>query len=135
MTPICVKMMFALMLYFLYAVSAQTSSQYSRNYLRGLKKLENERITEEFINRGFTYIENAVLSAAKQGLLKYKTEPFEGCETYGKSSDDKEVYSFAFDKETCENIVNGIQKLVYERFPDSEVQYNTKTKRYILRWD
>ena len=125
MTLICVKIMFILILYFLYAVSAQTPREYSRNYLRGLKKLENERMTVDYIYKGFTHIENAVLTAAKQGLLKYKTEPFEGCEAYSKT----------LDIEMCENIVNEIQKLVYERFPDSELYYNSNTKRFILKWD
>jgi len=117
--------MLSLILCLLYTASAQESPQYSRVYLRGLKKLENDRITVDYIYKGFTYIENAVLTAAKQGLLKYRTEPFEGCEAYSKT----------FDKEVCENIINGIHKLVSERFPDSEILYNTNTKRYTLKWE
>ena len=124
--------MFTLIFCLLYTVSAQHSHQYSRIYLRGLKRLENERITAEYIYKGFTYIENAVFSAAKQGLLKYRTEPFEGCEVYSRSTED---YPVAFDKDVCENIVNGIQKLVSERFSDSEILYNPNTKRYTLKWD
>ena len=125
--------MFNLILWFLYMVSAQyelpmVSAQdefhkYSRVYLRGLKRLEDKRITALYINKGFTYIENAVISAAKQGLLKYKTEPFEGYE------------NAPFDKSVCENIINGIHRLVSERFPDSEIIYNSNTKRYIIKWD
>jgi hypothetical protein len=123
--------MFTLILCFLYTVSAQTlTPPYSRMYLRGMKRIENERITEEFINRGITYLENAVFTAAKQGHLRYRSEPFEGCEAYSIPNDD-----YSFDKEICKNIVNGIQKLVSERFPDSEILYNPKTKRYILKWD
>jgi hypothetical protein len=120
--------MFTLIFCLLYTVSAH---QYSRIYLRGLKRLENERITAEYIYKGFTYIENAVFSAAKQGLLKYRTEPFEGCEVYSRSSNEHP----AFDKEVCENVINGIQKLVSERFSDSEILYNPNTKRYTLKWD
>ena len=117
-----------IILCFLYTVTAHTS--FSRINLRGLKRIEDERITTEFIYKGFTYIENAVFSAAKQGLLKYRTEPFEGCEAYRSPNAD-----FTFDKDICENIVSGIQRLVSERFPDSEILYNPNTKRYTLKWD
>jgi hypothetical protein len=114
----------------LYTVTAQTST-FSRTYLRGLKRLEDKRITVEFIHKGFTYIENAIFTAAKQGLLKYRTEPFEGCEVYA----NHEASPIRMDKDVCENIVNEIQKLVSERFPDSEILYNPNTKRYTLKWD
>ena len=51
--------MLAIILSLLYAVSAQPSSflpVYSRTYLRGLKRLENERVQTDFINRGIAYI-------------------------------------------------------------------------------
>ena len=67
-------MMRSLILFFLYTVSAQTSTEdttYSRIYLRGLKRIEDERMQTEWVNRGITYIENAVFAAAKQGLVKY----------------------------------------------------------------
>ena len=120
--------MFGLILCLLYTVSAQVSAdspQYSRMYLRGLKKLENERLTADYIYKGIMYVENAVLTAAKQGFLKYRTEPFEGCK----------AYSEIIDNNTCENIISGIKKIVSERFPDSEVFYNTNTKRYTIKWD
>ena len=116
-------MIFNLILCFLMVSAQEEFPKYSRVYLRGLKKLENERMTADYIYKGFNFIENAVLSAAKQGFLKYKTEPFEGCE------------ATTFDKSVCENIVNGIYKLVSERFPDSEIVYNSNTKRYIIKWD
>lgn len=127
--------MLAVILSLLYTVSAQTSSTlplYSRIYLRGLKRLENERIQTDFINRGITYIEHSVFSAAKQGLVQYTTEPFEGCEAYTRPS---ELAPFGFDKDVCENIVNRIHILVSERFPDSEVIYDANTKEYTLKWD
>lgn len=89
----------------------------------------------DLINRGITYIENRVFAAAKQGLVQYTTDPFQGCEElaiYSKSSD---LVPFGFDKEVCESIVNGIRTLVSERFPDSEVLYDANTKRYTLKWD
>ena len=119
----------------LYAASAQTSSTlpvYSRIYLRGLKRIENERIQTDFINRGITYIVEGVFRAAKHGLVKYTTEPFEGCDAYSKPN---EVEPFGFDKGVCENIVNGIHALVSERFPDSDVIYDANTKQYTLKWD
>ena len=127
--------MFALILSFLYAVSAQTRSTvpiYSRTYLRGLKRLENERIQTDLITRGITYIEDSVFAAAKQGLLHYTTQPFEGCQAYTRPS---ELAPFGFDTGVCEYIVNGIHTLVSERFPDSEIIYDTNTKQYTLKWD
>ena len=105
---------------------------YSRIYLRGLKRLEDERLQTELINRGFTYIENAVLTAAKQGSIKYITEPFEGCEAYSRPS---ELSPMGIDKVICENVITGVRALVSERFPDSNLLYNSNTKRYMLKWD
>lgn len=122
--------MFLLILCFLYAASAQTHV-YSRTYLRGLKQFENERIQAEFIDRGITYIENEVFTAAKQGFTHYTTGSFDGCKSYGPS----ELAPFGLDKAACENIVTGIRTLVSERFPDSDVLYDTNTKRYTLKWD
>lgn len=122
--------MLAIVLSLTYAVSAQTSSVlplYSRIYLRGLKRLENERIQSEYINTGITYIEDSVFAAAKQGLVNFTTEPFPGCELYS--------LPIGVDKAVCENIVNGIHALVSERFPDSEVLYDAATKQYTLKWD
>ena len=126
--------MIVLILSLLYTVSAQTSNHpvYSRIYLRGLKRLENERIQSEYINMGITYIEHSVFTAAKQGSVKFRTEPFPGCEFYSSPSDDLPI---GLDKAVCENIVKGIHALVSERFPDSEVLYDTATKRYTLKWD
>ena len=119
--------MIALILSLLYVISAQTMPVYSRIYLRGMKKLENERIQTDFINRGITYIEHNVFKAAKQGLVSFTTEPFEDCDAYARP--------FEFDKDVCENIVNGIHRLVSERFPDSEIIYHANTKQYTLKWD
>lgn len=122
--------MFTLILSLLYAVSAQTSPTlpvYSRIYLRGLKRLENERIQTDYIDRGITYIEYNVFRAAKQGLVKYTTERFEGC--------DEAYTQFGVDKDVCENIINGIHILVSERFPDSEIIYDANTKQYTLKWN
>ena len=127
--------MIALIISLLCVASAQTTSTlpvYSRIYLRGLKKLEDERIQTDFINRGFAYIEDSVFKAAKQGLTKYTTVPFEGCEAYSRPS---ELAQFGLNKDVCENIVNGINKLVSERFPDSEVLYVANTKQYTIKWD
>jgi hypothetical protein len=125
--------MFILILCLLYTVSAQlVSPVYSRKYLHDLKRLENERIQLKIINRGIAFIEDAIFTAAKQGLTNYTTEPFNGCERFTKPS---ELAPFGFDKEICENIINGIHTLVSERFPDSEISYDDITKRYTLKWD
>ena len=127
--------MLSLILCFLYTISAQPLFDtliYSRIYLRGLKKLENERIQAHLIDEGITYLENGIFKAAKQGLVKYTTEPFPGCEHYNRPS---ELAPNGIDKELCENIVNGIRRLVSVRFPDSEIVYDANTVRYTLNWD
>ncbi len=114
------------------ASSDDASHVYSRTYLRGLKRVENERIQAEFINKGITYIEHSVFTAAKRGLLSFTTHPFYGCETDIVPS---ELAPYGVDKGVCENIVNGIKALVSERFPDSKILYDTNTRQYTLKWD
>jgi hypothetical protein len=123
--------MFILIICFLYTISAQSTSIlpiYSRTYLRGLKKLENERIQAHYIDEGFMYIKNEVFASAKKGLVQYTTEPFNGCEP-------NEIKPYGFEKAVCENIFNGLYSMVSERFPDSQIIYDTATKRYTLKWD
>ena len=109
----------------LYTVSAQ-APVYPRAYLRGLKRLESERVQAEMITTGIAMIEHTVFTAAKEGLGQFTTQPFEGCE---------HELAPGIDKEACENIVNGIKTLVSERFPDSDLLYDATTKRYTLKWD
>jgi hypothetical protein len=136
--------MFIIILSLLYTVCAQRGPPvsansddsphvYSRTYLRGLKRVENERIQAEFINSGITYIEHSVFTAAKRGLLSFTTETFHDCET--DIYEPSKLEPYGNDKAVCENIVNGIKKLVHERFPDSEILYDATTKRYTLKWD
>ena len=114
----------------LYTVSAQ-APVYPRAYLRSLKRLESERVQAEMITNGIAMIEAAVFSAAKEGFGQFTTLPFEGCELYGTS----QFAPPGVDIAACEHIVNGIRALVSERFPDSELMYDARTKRYTLKWD
>jgi hypothetical protein len=68
-------------------------------------------------------------------LVQYTTDPFQGCEELAINNRPSDLAPFGFDKEVCENVVNGIRSLVSERFPDSEVLYDANTKRYTLKWD
>ena len=136
--------MFILILSLLYTVCAQrglppvpansddASHAYSRTYLRGLKRLEDKRIQDEFINRGIKYIESSVFTAAKRGLLSFTTRPFDSCET---DIVPNELAPYGFDKTVCKNIVNGIKTLVSQRFPDSVLLYDATTKQYTLKWE
>lgn len=104
--------MFTLILYLLYAVSAQISSRstlpvYSRIYLHGLKKFENKRMLTKFINNNFWYY-----------IGNYFDEDI--CKN--------------LDKDVCENIINGIYTLISERFPDSEIIYDANTKQYTVKY-
>jgi hypothetical protein len=81
---------------------------------------------------GIAYIEHSVITAAKQGSVKFITGVFPGCDFYSSPSEDSPI---GVDKVVCENIVKGIHALVSERFPDSEVLYDAAAKRYTLKWD
>jgi len=121
--------MLSLILCILYVVSAQP---YSRVYLRGLKRMEDERMQAEYIYQGFAYIQDAIFTAAKQGHLYYTIQP-PSC-----GSDPYEVAISGYpmlDKDICNNIVYGIRALVSERFPDSDLLYDADTGRYTLKWD
>ena len=112
-------------------VFAQATSKiptYSRIDLRGLKRIEDKRIQALWIEKGFSYIANSAITAAKQGFVQYTTEPWEGCESFI-------AIESTIDREGCEIIVNGITTLVSNHFPDSEVIYDDYTKRYTLKWD
>lgn len=119
--------MLILVLCFLYTTLAEPIA-YSRAYLRGLKHAENMRLQVELINRGSTYLEGAIIIAAKKGLTQYTTEEFLGCD--GPS----ELIPYGMEKTTCENIVNGIRAIISERFPDSEIIYDVTSRRYTLNW-
>jgi hypothetical protein len=124
-------MRLSLILCFLYSVAAQ-SPVYSRAFLRDLKRVEIEKVQTESIALGIKYIEDTVLGAAKRGLLEYTFEPLEDCDLYLGEVHDLPI---VFTKEICENIVSGIRTLAYQRFPDSDIAYNKKTKRYRMKWD
>ena len=133
-------MMLLLILSLLCAISAQTDLPqtslahpvYSRIYLRGLKNVETERIQAEIINTGFTYIENAVFNAAKKGLSFYTSDPFPGCDDYDILN---KFLVLGINKEGCNTIIDEISILVSNRFPDTEILYDYKTKQYTLKWD
>ncbi len=128
--------MIALILSLVYIVSGQisyTQPVYSRIYLQGLNMYENTKKEGYLINKVITDIEDVVIRAAKAGMVKYTSEPFEGCEVYYNRGN--ELGPFEIDKDTCENIVNRIHILVSERFPDSEIIYDGNTKQYTLKWD
>lgn len=119
--------MLAIILFFLYGVSSLMKGIY-RIDLRGLKDFENKRIQTDMIRDGIMFLENNVFMAAKQGLLNYTTEPFEGCESFAAKQS-------GLDKGACENIVREIHTSFSERFPDSEIIYDADTKKYTLEWD
>jgi len=119
-------MLCALLLSLLYTASSQEIAPIYRVYLRGMKQTEDERIQAAMINGAITAIDERVFSAAKQGLLEYTTEPFEGCEIYSKRGN--------IDRSLCETVVAGIREHVSHRFPDSKLIYNEKTLQYTLKW-
>ena len=118
--------MFIFALLLLHLAGAQ-ETQYSRSYLKGLHGLEKDRIVQDSLLRSYTYIESNVISAAKKGLVEYVSEPYFGC--------TDEANSLGIDKPMCEEILNSLLSLVSERFSDSDIIFNSETKRYTLKWD
>jgi hypothetical protein len=100
---------------------------YSRAYLKSLGGLEKERIVRESILTAYRYIESGVISAAKEGLVEYISEPYFGC--------DDLPNTLGIDRPMCEQILKDLLKLVSERFADSDIIFDSVSKRYTLMWD
>ena len=98
-------------------------------YLRGLKRVEDERMKLYLYNNGAMYAQERIHSAKKQASIQYMTYPFEGCELYT----DMESIMF-YTKEDCIHIVHGIMSFASKHFFDTEVIYDDVLKKYTLRW-
>jgi len=98
-------------------------AQYTRSFLRGLKKYEDDYKLNQYINGIVTHVENKVLEAAKEGKTYY-TEPFYGCDMYGDP----------FLTKHCEVISEEVKLKVQKLFPECDLAYDPRTNRYILSW-
>jgi len=107
-------------------LSSVSAESFSRNYLRDMKRVEEERYNREQINGAVQHIKQLIFQAAKSGLTEISSPPFEGC----KYSPDSQI-----SLETCEYIVSEIQTEITHMFPDSDLSYDDKTKKYTLKWD
>jgi hypothetical protein len=109
-------------------VAANAEPTYSRNYLRGLKAVEDERLTKIYVEHGTTFIEEAVINEAKHGLTQWEvwTPPCQDWNTINTL--------VRFDKAVCENIVSGIRTKIAERFPDSEITCVERTRICTISW-
>jgi hypothetical protein len=91
-----------------------------------MKRVEEARQNRQQINGGVQHIKQLVFQKATNGLTEISSPPFEGCKY---SRDDP------MSVETCEYIVSEIQSEITQMFPDSDLSYDDKTKRYTLKWD
>ena len=107
-------------------LSSVSAESFSRNYLRDMKRVEEERYNREQINGAVQHIKQLIFQTAKSGLTEISSPPFEGCKY---SRDDP------MSVETCEYIVSEIQIEITHMFPDSDLSYDDKTKKYTLKWD
>jgi hypothetical protein len=100
-----------------------TDAQYTRSFLRGLKKYQDDYKLNQFINGVVSHVENKVLTAAKEGKTYY-TEPFYGCDMYGDP----------FLQKNCDVITEEVKLKVQKLFPECDLAYDARTNRYILSW-
>jgi len=107
-------------------LSTVSAESFSRSYLRDMKRVEEERNNRLQINGAVQHIKQLVFEAATNGITEISSEPFEGCKY--------SPYSH-MSVETCEYIVSEIEANVIQMFPDCELSYDNKTKKYSLKWD
>ena len=110
-----------LLLTLLFVVCANADPPYYRVNLQGMKRVEDERIRNEAINKWVEYIEENVFLMASKGFKQYTTEPFAGCIE-------------GADYTSCQYIINGIIQKITEHFPDSLIIHE-ETGSYTLKWD
>ena len=107
-------------------LSTVSAESFSRNYLRDMKRVEEERYNREQINGAVQHIKQLIFQAAKSGLTEISSPPFQGC---------RFTHTEGMIVETCEYIVSEIQTEITHMFPDSDLSYDDKTKKYTLKWD
>ena len=114
-------------MYILLAILSTVSAEsFSRSYLRDMKRVEEERNNREQINGAVHHIKQLIFQAATNGLTEISSGPFEGC----KYSQHSQI-----SVEACEYIVFEIKSEIMQMFPDSDLSYDDKTKKYTLKWD
>ena len=116
-----------MLMYILLGILSTVSAEsFSRSYLRDMKRVEEERNNRKQINGAVHHIKQLIFQAATNGLTEISSEPFEGC---------KYSHHSQISVETCEYIVSEIKSEIMQMFPDSDLSYDDKTKKYILKWD
>lgn len=108
-------------------LSTISDAGFTRSYLRDMKSVEEERHDRELIDQGFKEITDMIFTAAKGGNTEVSSPPFEGCTTYS--------HQFHISLYRCQDILSGIENNVRHFFPDSDLSYDDKTKKYTLKWD
>ena len=119
-----------LILVLTFAFAQEAVAQYTRSFLHGLKAHEDKYKLNEIINSVVSHVENKVLEAAKEGKTYY-TEPFYGCDS-GMYRDTSGLPNFL--TKHCELITEEVKVKVQKLFPECDLAYDARTKRYILSW-
>ena len=130
----------------LFIVAINANAIYSREFLRNqINELKNE-----YVQKGVEYIENKILSLAKKGYTEYTTVEIpdclqyskqyskqysecegEGCNIQSYEGSNERIFQ---DPKICEYVISEIYNKIIKKFPDSNIGYNKKTRRYRITW-
>jgi hypothetical protein len=114
------------MLFLFCLIAVVSADSYSRGYLRDMKRQEDKKLYQYYINEGVQQIENSVLQAAKEGQTQLSIyNP--GCIEIIQNDQRITV-------ERCEYIVKCIKDEIAVKFPDSDLTFNKQTNKYKLDW-
>lgn len=104
---------------YIIAVAAKGPT-YTRDYLRGQKRIADDIRRNHLLSEGIKAIEAGIFAAASNGLTEY-TPPFYGCQDPHTLDD-------------CEYVVPRIRAVIARRFPDSEIIYDETKHQYTMKW-
>ena len=114
-------------------LAQSVTGAFTRSYLRGLRNAEMQK----WITSAADYIQDDVVRVAKTGFTHYTLEQPVDCVgvVENKIRVDHNPVNVIRTLEECEAIVDKIRKRVVKRFPDSDITYDEKTKKYTITWD
>jgi hypothetical protein len=132
----------------LFILVINANAIYTREFLRN----QINQLKDKYIQEGVKYIENKILLLAKKGHTQYITEPVPDCVEYSKQyiqlesvkvkecedcieegyeGSQEQIFK---DPKICEYVINEIYNEIIKEFPDSDIMYNKKTRRYRIKW-
>lgn len=126
----------------LFILAMNVNATYSREFLRN----QVNQLKNEYIQKGVEYFENQILSLAKKGYTEYTTVEIPDCLEYSKQitqshergcgeagceGNNDRIFK---DSKNCEYVISEIYNKIIKKFPDSNIGYNKKTRRYRITW-